>query len=61
MDGGIGNIGYIVKVFVFGVFVVMMGGFFVGIIEFFGEYFYYEGKWVKVYWGMGFIEVMEYI
>lgn len=60
VDGGVQNVGYIVKGIVFGVFIVMMGGFFVGIIEFFGIFFVFcEGKFVKVYCGMGFIDVMQ--
>lgn len=60
VDGGVQNVGYIVKGFVFGVFCVMMGGLFVGIIEFFGIFFVFcEGKFVKVYCGMGSIDVMQ--
>lgn len=40
VDGGIFNLGYIVKVFLLGVLIVMMGSFLVGIDEVFGSFFY---------------------
>lgn len=51
VDGGIRFVGYIIKVFVFGVLIVMMGLFLVGIIEILGEYFFLDGVWLKKYWG----------
>lgn len=51
VDGGIRFVGYIIKVFVFGVLIVMMGLFLVGIIEILGEYFFLDGVWLKKYRG----------